>query len=65
MTAPLMSPKGSLEPKAEGSQLSFFPLPCPCGEYPVEEEGVLFNWCRCEKLAAFKTAEEWNGWVMA
>lgn len=45
-------------------QCSLFPLRCPCGDYPVERDGEVFNWCRCLVLVVFGSVAEWNEWVM-
>lgn len=56
----LNAPTGRREDPA---QVSLFPLRCPCGEYPLETEEWIWNWCRCPELVLVGSVEEWNDWT--
>jgi hypothetical protein len=60
-----VTPSPQTTPLREGAaQCSLFPVPCPCGFYPIEREEGLMNWCRCPELVTTPTVDEWNEWTL-
>lgn len=57
-----MTARSAPEAGAEGTQLSFFPVRCPCGQLPHERETDLVVWCFCG-IEIFSTVAEYNAWA--
>ena len=57
-----VSPQGVEDPAPAQTDL-LIPFRCPCGELPIVQEDLIYNWCRCVDLVAFNTIPEWNAWA--
>ena len=57
-----MTSRSAPEAGAEGLQISFLPLRCPCGQLPHEREDDVVAWCLCG-AEVFATVAEYNDWA--